>query len=80
MDKLTGADYLGIGTPTLAETGIVLTSRMGHLSNSLLVGLLQELGINEIPFWSGSLEGGRGCLSAFRPRAASGQTEFWWTA
>jgi ribonuclease VapC len=50
MDKLTGSEYLGIGTPTLAETGIVLTARMGHLSNSLLVGLLQELGINEIPF------------------------------
>jgi ribonuclease VapC len=50
MDKLTGSEYLGIGTATLAETGIVLTARMGHRSNSLLVGLLQELGINEIPF------------------------------
>jgi ribonuclease VapC len=50
MDKLTGAEYLGIGTPTLAETGIVLTARMGHLSKSLLAGMLQELGINEIPF------------------------------
>ena len=50
MEKLTGAEYLGIGTPTLAETGIVLTARMGHLSKSLLTGMLQELGINEIPF------------------------------
>ena len=50
MDKLTEAEYLGIGTPTLAEAGIVLTARMGHPSKSLLTGLLQELGINEIPF------------------------------
>jgi ribonuclease VapC len=50
MDKLTEAEYLGIGTPTLAEVGIVLTARMGHPSKSLLTGLLQELGINEIPF------------------------------
>ncbi len=50
MEKLTGAEYLGIGNPTLAETGIVLTARMGHLSKSLLTGMLQELGINEIPF------------------------------
>ena len=50
MDKLTKAEYLGIGTPTLAETGIVLTARMGRLSKSLLTGILQELGINEIPF------------------------------
>jgi ribonuclease VapC len=50
MEKLTGAEYLGIGTPTLAETGIVLTARLGHLSKSLLTGMLQELGINEIPF------------------------------
>ena len=50
MDKLTEAEYLGIGTPTLAEAGIVLTARMGHPSRSLLTGLLQELGINEIPF------------------------------
>ena len=50
MDKLTEAEYLGIGTPTLAEAGMVLTARMGHPSKSLLTGLLQELGINEIPF------------------------------
>ena len=36
MDKLTEAEYLGIGTPTLAEAGIVLTARMGHPSKSLL--------------------------------------------
>jgi ribonuclease VapC len=50
MDKLTKAEYLGIGSPTLSETGIVLTARMGHPSKSLLNELLQELGIIEIPF------------------------------
>jgi ribonuclease VapC len=50
MDKLNEAEYLGIGTPTLAEAGIVLIARMGHLAKSLLTELLQELGIHEIPF------------------------------
>jgi ribonuclease VapC len=50
MDKLNEAEYLGIGTPTLAEAGIVLTARIGHPTKSLLTALLQELGINEIPF------------------------------
>jgi ribonuclease VapC len=50
LNRITEAEYLGIGTPTLAETGIVLTARMGQPSKSLLTGILQELGINEIPF------------------------------
>jgi len=50
MEKLASADFLGIGTPTLAETGIVLTARLGVGSKSILARLLQELGITEVPF------------------------------
>jgi len=50
IDKLADAEHLGIGTPTLAETGIVLTGRLGLGAKSLLVRMLQEFGIAEVPF------------------------------
>ena len=50
IEKLVEAQYLGIGTPTLAETGIVLSARLGVGARSLLEGLIQELGIIQIPF------------------------------
>ena len=50
IEKLADADYLGIGTPTLAETGIVLTARLGLGARSLLARMLQEFGIAEVPF------------------------------
>lgn len=48
--KLTGAPSAGIGTPTLAETGLVLAARLDHDSRDLVVRLLDEFGIEEIPF------------------------------
>ena len=50
IEKLAGADYLGIGTPSLAETGMVLSARLGVGAKSLLARLLQEFGIAEVPF------------------------------
>lgn len=50
INRLADAEYVGIGTPTLAETGIVLTARLGVGAKSLLARLLQELGIGEVPF------------------------------
>lgn len=38
------------GAPTLAETGIVLHARLGETSRGLLERILDELGIQEIPF------------------------------
>lgn len=43
----TGA---GIGTPTVAELGIVLASRLGTDPHSIIVRLLDEFGIDEVPF------------------------------
>jgi ribonuclease VapC len=38
------------GTPTLAETGIVLQARLGKNADGLLERLLDELSIQEVPF------------------------------
>jgi ribonuclease VapC len=48
--KLTDAPSAGIGAPTLAETGLVLAARLGHDSRDLVVRLLDEFSIEEIPF------------------------------
>jgi ribonuclease VapC len=48
--KLASAAPAGIGTPTLAETGCVLGSRLQQDPRDQLVRLLQEFGIAEVPF------------------------------
>ena len=48
--KLATATSAGIGTPTLAETGVVLAARLGHDSRDLVIRLLDEFSIEEIPF------------------------------
>jgi ribonuclease VapC len=50
IEKLGRADAIGIGTPTLAETAIVLTARIGVQVGAMLERLLRELGAVEIPF------------------------------
>ena len=39
-----------IGTPTLAETGLVLTGRLGSAALSLLARFVQESGLVVVPF------------------------------
>jgi ribonuclease VapC len=48
--KLSEAESLGIGTPTLAETGIVLSARLQGGGKTILARLCQELGLVQIPF------------------------------
>jgi ribonuclease VapC len=48
--KLADAPSAGIGTPTLAETGLVLASRLGRDPRDLVIRLLDEFGIEQIPF------------------------------
>lgn len=50
IEKMASAKVLGIGTPTLAETGIVLSARLGAGAKSVLARLIQELGITAVPF------------------------------
>ena len=59
--KLVGASHAGIGTPTLAEAGIVLTARLKKDGRSLLLRFLQEFDITQVPFgeahWREAVEG-----------------------
>ncbi|MGD0927583.1 MAG: type II toxin-antitoxin system VapC family toxin [Streptosporangiaceae bacterium] len=50
IEKVTGTASAGIGTPTLAETGLVLGWRLRRDPRDLVVRLLDELGIDEVPF------------------------------
>jgi ribonuclease VapC len=50
ITKLSSTDRAGIGTPTLAETGIVLSARLGTDPQPLLIRLLDEFSILEVPF------------------------------
>jgi ribonuclease VapC len=40
----------GIGAPTLAEAGLVLTAKMGTEARIVLSQLIQEIGLTVIPF------------------------------
>lgn len=48
--KLASTPSAGIGTPTLTETGLVLTARLRRDPRDLIVRLLDEFSIVEIPF------------------------------
>ena len=50
LDKLREARVAGVGAPTLAETGIVVASRVGAVGRTLLARLLQESGLQVVPF------------------------------
>ena len=50
VDELARADAVAAGTPTLAETGIVLSARLDAAADGMLERLLDEFGIQEIPF------------------------------
>lgn len=50
IDRLAGADAVAVGTPTLAETGIVLSARLGSAADGMLERLLDEFGVQEITF------------------------------
>jgi ribonuclease VapC len=48
--KILAADQVGIGTPTLAEAGIVLTARLGPDGRGFLERFLDEFVVEEVPF------------------------------
>jgi ribonuclease VapC len=48
--KLRATPRAGIGTPTLAEAGMVLTSRLGVVGRTLLSRAVDELALVPIPF------------------------------
>ena len=52
LDQLTTALAPGIGTPTLTETGIVLSARLGPGGKTLLARFVAEIGLTVVPFVS----------------------------
>lgn len=50
IGKLQAGRSRAIGTPTLAETGIVLTARVGRSAIGSLARFVQELDIVTVPF------------------------------
>lgn len=50
FEKLAGARNAGVGTPTLAEAGIVITARLRRDARPLLERILQEFEIVQVPF------------------------------
>jgi len=50
LEKLSETSFAGIGCPTLVETGIVLSARLGFNANAQLARFIQEFQISEITF------------------------------
>lgn len=50
VEKLTTTSLCGVGAPTLAEAGVVLTAKLGERAPGLLSRFLQEAGLAVIPF------------------------------
>jgi ribonuclease VapC len=50
LANIQNAPSAAVGTPTLAETAIVLHARLGHGAQGLLERLIDELEIQEVPF------------------------------
>jgi len=50
VDKLQRAASGGIGTPTIVETGIVLTARLQRDARPLVAELVREFDLMEVPF------------------------------
>ena len=49
-EKLARAETCAIGAPTLAETGVVLSAKMGRRGATLLSRFLHEAGLVVVPF------------------------------
>lgn len=50
VERLGSAPAAAAGTPTLAETAIVLSARLGPAADGLLERMLDEFDIQEVPF------------------------------
>jgi ribonuclease VapC len=69
LQKLAAASSAGIGAPTLAETGIVLTARAGIEGKRNLTLFVQDTDLNVVPF---GRDHWRAAVDAFR-RYGKGQ-------
>lgn len=50
VDRILAADLVGIGTPTLSETAVLLIAKLGPEGRGILERFLDEFGIVLVPF------------------------------
>jgi len=50
LSAIVNADFAGIGAPTAAESGVVLTNRIGRNATGSLLRFFEETGIEIVPF------------------------------
>jgi ribonuclease VapC len=50
VDLIATAEACGVGAPTLAETGIVLTAKLGQRAHGIIARFLQESAMATVPF------------------------------
>jgi ribonuclease VapC len=50
LSTIVDADFAGIGAPTAAETGLVLTASLGQNATGSLLRFFEETGIEIVPF------------------------------
>ena len=50
VDLIATAASCGVGAPTLAETGIVLTAKIGQRAHGIIARFLQESAMATVPF------------------------------
>jgi len=50
LGRIAADETAAVGAPTLAETGLVLTARLGRDAQRLLSAFVREAGITVIPF------------------------------
>ena len=50
LSAILDADFAGIGSPTAAETGLVLTARLQKNATGSLLRFFEETGIEIVPF------------------------------
>lgn len=50
VDRILEADRVGVGAPTLAETGLVFVGRGAGKTAEPVEGLVEELGVAVVPF------------------------------
>jgi len=60
LSTIVAAEVVGIGAPTAAETGLVLTARLQHNATGDLLRFFRETGIEIVPFtdphWQRSID------------------------
>lgn len=62
FEKLAATPEAGVGAPTLGETGLVLSARLGRDAWSLVARLVQEFSLVVVPFGE---EHARAAVAAF---------------